>query len=135
MQLVKTILTISIACLGIVVSNASAEPAVVVKVDDFEAAILDGDGNIVVLSCASMQVETNSETGVINFSCRGKDAPNSSGRAVNYDIYNNPFYWEDGILIPAGLITADGTLVFTENWAETISASGNFAFRGQVKID
>ena len=135
MKLIKTMLVICIACLGIVVSNASAEPALVVKVDDFTAFLFDGDGNLALLSCDSMQVETNSETGVINGSCRGKDVPNSSGRAVNYDIYNNPRYWESGILILAGFLTADGTLVLTENWTQTISANGNLVFRVHVKID
>ena len=134
MQLIRTILTICIACLGIVASNASAEPALVVK-EDFEAVVFDGGGNLVFVTCVELTVVTNSETDVINLRCRGKDLPNNSGRAVIYDIYNNPFYWEDGILIPIGFFTPDGRLVITENWKETISANGNFVFRAQAKIN
>ena len=136
MQLIKTMAVVCIACLGIVFSSALAEPALVIKVDDSGGFLWDGDGNLVFVQCVvEMTVETNSETDVINLSCRAKDVPNNSGRAVHYDIYNNPVYWEDGILIPIGFFTPDGRLVITENWKETISANGNFVFRAQAKIN
>ena len=135
MQLIKTIAVVCFACLGIVFSSALAEPAVVIKEDNFAGGAFDGDGNPVVVLCTAMTVETNSETGVIHASCQGKGLANNSGRAVKYDIYNNPFYWQDGILIPCGVFLADGTLVFTENWTETISASGNYVFRCKVNLD
>ena len=135
MQLIKTMSVICIACLVIVVSNALAEPAVVFNVADQEGALFDGDGNVAFVFCDVMTVETNSNTGVITSVCRGKGLPNNSGRAVKYDIYNNPFYWLDGFEIPCGFLTADGALVLTNDWTETISASGNFMFRCKVKID
>ena len=134
MRSIKKLFVICVACLGIVASNALAEPALVVK-EDFEAVVFDGDGNLVSVACVELTVVTNSKTDVINLSCRGKDVPNNSGRAVIYNIYNNPFYWEDGTLIPIGFFTPDGRLVITENWKETISANGNFVFRAQAKIN
>ena len=135
MQLMKTTLVICIACLVFVVSSALAEPALVMKIEDFAAGGIDGDGNLVFFSCDSMTVETNSETGVITTSCRARGLANNSGRAVKYDIYNNPIYWQDGILVPCGVFTADGTLLFTVDWSENVSASGNTVFRCKVKID
>jgi hypothetical protein len=135
MQITKTILTICIACLGIVVSIASAEPAVVMKIDDLTGSAIDGDGNLALVVCDSMMVETNSENDVINYFCRGKGLSNSSGQAVKYDVYNNPYYWLSGIEVPCGFLRADGTLVLTYDWTESVSASGNFVFRCKFKID
>ena len=135
MQLIKTMSVICVACLVIFVSSALAEPAVVFNIGDQEGYLFDGDGNATLIFCDVMVVETNSSTGVITNSCRGKGLPNNSGRAVKYDIYNNPFYWQDGIEIPCAFITADGALVLTNDWTETISASGNYMFRCKVKID
>jgi hypothetical protein len=131
----NSMLVICFACLAIAGSNALAEPAVLLKVEDLAGTAIDGDGNIVVISCDSMLVETNSETGVITSSCRTKGIPNSSGQAVKYDIYNNPIYWQLGILVPCAVFTADGTLHLTEDWTETVSASGNLVFRCKVKND
>jgi hypothetical protein len=131
----KKIAVFCVGCLSIVVLNASAEPAVVIKVDDSSGFLFDGDGNATPVICDSLDVETNSQTGVINFSCRGKGLPNSSGRAVKYDIYNNPLYWQDGIIIPCAFLNSDGMLELSDNWTESISASGNFVFRCQVKND
>ena len=135
MQLVRRMLVSCIACLGIVASGASAEPAVVMKIDDMTGSALDGDGNVVMVLCDAVTVETNSKTDVINYFCRGKGLPNNSGQAVKYDVYNNPFYWLFGVEVPCGLFKADGTLVFTYDWTETVSASGNFVFRCKVKSD
>ena len=135
MQLTKTMLVICIACLSIVASNAFAEPALVVKIDDQEGYVFDGDGNGGLVFCDSMTVETNSMTGVITVSCRGKGVPNNSGRAAKFDIYNNPFYWLYGDEVLCGFFASDGSLVFTRDWTETVSASGNFVFRCKVKID
>ena len=117
MHLIKTILTICIVCLGIVVSNSSAEPAVVIKADEPEAGAFDGDGNIFFpVFCDTLLVETNSKTGVTHASCRGKGIPNSTGQAQTFDPYNNSFFWQDGILVPCGFFASDGTLVFTYDW-------------------
>jgi hypothetical protein len=134
MRPITKLFVICVACLGIVAFNALAEPALVVK-EDLEALVFDGDGNLVFVTCAELTVVTNSKTDVINFTCRGKDVANNSGQAVIYNIYNNPFYWEDGTLIPIGFFTPDGGLVITENWKETISANGTFVFWAQAKIN
>ena len=135
MQLIRTMLVICIACLSIVVSNAMAEPALVMKIDDLTGSAIDGDGNVALVVCDSMAVETNSKNDVINYFCRGKGLPNNSGQAVKYDVYNNPYYWQSGIEVPCGFLRADGTLVLTYDWSESVSASGNFVFRCKVKID
>ena len=50
-----------------------------------------------------------------------KDVPNSTGKAINYDTLNNPWL--------VGLECGNDILGLTDQWTETISASGNATLR------
>lgn len=94
------------------VSIAKASNAAVV-INDEGCGLLDGDGNV-VLATSDHAVITSNGNGV--FVCKVHGVANSSGKAVHYDTNNNPF--GPGLLCA----TPAGT---TDNWTDTVSASGN----------
>ena len=89
------------------VAPASTEGAIVIK--DGGCSLLDGNGGFVSAD-SSQSVVTPSGNGVLI--CKVKGVPNSTGRAVRHDFASTG--------ISCG--TAAGS---TQDWHETVSASGN----------
>lgn len=89
------------------VAPVSSQGAIVIK--DGGCTLLDGNGGFVSAD-SSQSVVTPSGNGVLI--CKVKGVPNSTGRAVRYDFASTG--------ISCG--TAAGS---TQEWHETVSASGN----------
>jgi hypothetical protein len=82
-----------------------------VVINDQGCALLDGDGNSISTS-ESHAVITNSKNGNTLLKCSVKGVANSTGKAVHFDFDNTG-------------ITCATNSGSTENWHETVSASGN----------
>jgi hypothetical protein len=102
-------------------NTSQADPAVVVWGGNFW--VYDGDGNVVNIedfNGHSLIVVTDSTDGVINVQINAKALNNHTGQAVQYDSENNPSGPGEVCSFHYG-----GDIYFTEEWRETISASGN----------
>ncbi len=92
---------------------AFAERAV--HIADFGCGVIDGDGNGFVTN-DTKSTTTNARNGVVIMKCQARGVPNGTGTAVNYD------YASTGLL--CSVLSSNGAFV-TQDWHETVSASGN----------
>jgi len=100
------------SALSLFAFTAQAEPAVLI--DGTTCAMIDGNGGF-VLTNDTKTVVTNSANSNLMFKCKAEDVINDTGSAVTYDYSTSS--------IPCGIITDTG-FVLTEDWHETVSASG-----------
>ena len=89
-----------------------AQGAAAVVINDQGCGLLDGDGNFVSAD-SDHTVLTQSNNGNAVLKCSVKGVANSTGKAVHYDFESTG--------IPCGILGGG----VTENWEETVSASGN----------
>ncbi len=90
-----------------------------VVVNGGQCALYDGDGGLVTVPDGKFSVTTPSGNRMLQ--CRATGLNNSTGRAVHYDSAST-----GGVLCNAG-----GTP--TDDWHETVSASGNAVITCNVK--
>lgn len=100
---------------GIQFAMGQSNRAVVIH--DGSCFLLDGLGNFVSTQ-RSNKVGTHS--GTAKFSCHAEVIPSPTGRAVHYDGDHHPDLPEE---LPCG-IEFPGGLFLTNDWHETVSASG-----------
>jgi hypothetical protein len=105
--LIGGLLAVAFALLLFAPMVARADPAVVIK--DFICVLIDGDGDFVI-GTGTISVTTSS--GVSNYVCKASGVANDTGSAVKWN------FDDTGLLC--------GTeLGATDDWSETVSASGN----------
>ena len=100
-----------VTMMAIGVATVSAEPAVVI-IGEGICGGLDGAGKQFTSSDVHLVI-TNSRNGNVILKCKAKGVPNDTGKAVHWDAFNTGF--------PC-LTLVGGP---TNNWHETVSASGN----------
>jgi hypothetical protein len=98
---------LAVAASFIVVGGAGANNAAIVIHEEGGCILLDGDGNWVEADSLHWVIRKSSEELV----CRVAGVPNSTGKAVIWNVNNT------GILCYTGQ--------YTDQWTETVSASGN----------
>ncbi len=106
-----------------------ADPALVIRIDG-GCALFDGDGALVAGDLFG--VVTRSTPGVIVGQCTATGLDNSTGTAVKYDAYNNPFTAMTGIPVPCAFDDGGGLRISFE-WRENVSAAGNAKFVCMIK--
>lgn len=84
-------------------------PAMVTK--DFRCTVADGNG-IFVRAEGSIEINTNSETGVTVLKCKASGLPNDTGEPVKYDFDST------------GGALCSTEIGLTSNWRQIVSASG-----------
>lgn len=107
---------------------AKAAPALVINPAG-ECAFLDGDGGIFVTTDTKIVVTQSNHLNA-HLTCSATDVPNSSGRAITYNSIDNPT--DPHVDILCEVFRPDGNL-YTDEWTETISASGNAKLQCHAK--
>jgi hypothetical protein len=105
------VLFVALTLGGFALLGASEAQAQAIVINDQGCGLLDGDGNFVFAS-SDHTVITNSANGNCHLKCSVKGVGNSTGKAAHFDNASTG--------LPCG--TACG---LTNNWRETVSASGN----------
>lgn len=103
------ILFAAVIALAVVTSTAPANSQGAIVIKDGGCSLLDGDGGFVAAD-SSQSVVTPSGNGVLI--CKVKGVANSTGRAVRHDFASTG-------------ISCGTSAGVTQDWHETVSASGN----------
>jgi hypothetical protein len=104
----------------LILPTAKADPPAdkpgAVVINDQGCGLFDGNGGFAFADSDHVVV---TPSGNQHLKCRADVTPPASGKAVHYDTDNNPFGPGTvcAIVTPAGFVT-------TEDWRETVSASG-----------
>ena len=111
-------------------SARSASPQSAIIIRNNGCVLLDGDGGIVEAD-RNIVISTQSTGRNATLICKVKSVANSAGQAATYDSENNPL--GPGVVC-AILRPQQGVNVFTTDWKETVSASGNATIRCHYKL-
>lgn len=120
-KLALALLLLSVALVS-VPASADTYRAVVIK--EGACGLLDGNGAFVVTTDV-MTVAAHSENGNSKLTCKAKDVPNDTGSAVIWDFGNT-----GGLC----LIASPHGPIVTDDWQETVSASGNATLQCRYKL-
>ena len=105
----------ALAMTAFAIPVAHAAPAVVINPDGL-CGMYDGDGNSVTASNTQV-VSTQNANGNVTFKCQITGVDNSTGKAVSYG------YASTGVM--CGINDPVRGFTTTQEWKETVSASGN----------
>lgn len=120
----KLALALLLLSVALVPAPASSETSRAVIIKDTACGLFDGDGGFVYTE-DTMILGAHSANGNSKLTCKAKDVPNSTGRAVVFNFENTGALC--GIFSPHGFLT-------TDDWQETVSASGVATLQCHYKL-
>jgi hypothetical protein len=119
MKTLFMVLAVAVLVLSVPTVSYAGEEHAAVVIKDGSCTLRDGNGNFVTAT-QYHKVMTQGPNNTSTLKCSVKDVPNDTGKAVRWD-----FSTTGGGYCGIDLTAIGLGFIFTDNWEQTVSASGN----------